>query len=80
MKIRATEITECKECGSDDLFWFANMRNTGQAQDGRLRMHEVTCDFVLGCNECSETLAIVGADELAEQINPRTGRIHTVAE
>ena len=60
--------TKCKECGSDDLFWFTSMRNTGQAQDGRLRMHEVACDFVLGCNDCSETLAVVSADRIAQQV------------
>ena len=68
-----TKVTKCKECGSTDLFWFTSMRNTGQAQDGRLRTHEVACDFVLGCNECSETLALVGGDKVAayltEQLN-----------
>lgn len=59
---------ECKECGSDILFWFTSMRNTGQAQDGRLRMHEAACDFVLGCSECSETLAVVSADKIAQHM------------
>lgn len=59
---------ECKECGSSDLFWFTSTRNTGQALDGRLRMHEVACDFVLGCNECSETLAVVSADRIAQHM------------
>lgn len=60
--------TECKECGSGDLSWFTAMRNAGQAQDGRLRMHEVACDFVLGCNDCSETLAVISADQIAQHM------------
>lgn len=64
MKIPA----ECKECGSYDLFWFTSTRNTGGAQDGRLRMHEVACDFVLGCHDCSETLAVVSADKIAQHM------------
>lgn len=59
---------ECKECGSSDLFWFTSMHNTGQAQDGRLRMHEVACDFGLGCNDCSETLAVVSSDKIAQHM------------
>ena len=59
---------ECKECGSADLFWFTSMRNTGGALDGRLRMHEVACDFVLGCSECSETLEVVSADKIAQHM------------
>lgn len=60
--------SKCRACGSSELIWSTHMRNTGPAQDGRLRMHEVTCDFVLGCNECSETLRVVGADDVAEYL------------
>lgn len=60
--------SKCRACGGSDLFWFTHMRNTGAAQDGRLCMHEIACDFVLGCNECSETLRVVGADEVAEYL------------
>ncbi|MBG5299430.1 hypothetical protein I5E19_02685 [Pseudomonas aeruginosa] len=74
MDIKAAEITKCKECGSADLYWFSSMRNTGQAQDGRLSMHEVACDFVLGCRHCSETLAVVSADRLAEQMTKTQGK------
>jgi len=74
MIIKEVRITECKECGSTDLYWFTSMRNTGQAQDGRLRMNEVTCDFVLGCNHCSETLAVVSAENLAEQMTKAKGK------
>ena len=73
MSTKAMAIINCKKCGSSDLYWFTSMRNTGQAQDGRLCMHEVTCDFVLGCNHCSETLAVVAADNLAEQMTQAQG-------
>lgn len=74
MDIKAMSIAECKECGSADLYWFTSMRNTGSALDGRLCMHEVACDFVLGCQNCSETLAVVSADTLAEQMAKTQGK------
>lgn len=73
MNIKAMSIAECKECGSADLYWFTSMRNTGCALDGRLSMHEVACDFVLGCNYCSETLAVINADKLAEKMTAAQG-------
>ena len=72
-------LSKCRTCGSSDLSWSTHLRNTGGAQDGRLRMHEIACDFVLGCNECSETLCVVGADDVAEYLTPlRTGSAQEV--
>lgn len=59
----------CRECGSDDLAWQTHNKNIGQAQEGRLRTHEVECLFVLGCNYCSETLLVLSADHIAGQLN-----------
>lgn len=56
---------KCKSCGSEKLTWFPSMRNTSGVQDGRLRMHDVTCDFVLGCDECSDTVTVMNADTVA---------------
>ena len=58
-------ITECKECGSNELSWFTSLQNNGSAGDGRLKLNEVSCIFVLGCESCSETLQIVPADLVA---------------
>ncbi|MFW0750148.1 hypothetical protein [Pseudomonas aeruginosa] len=66
MAIKAAEITYCKECGSKDLSWFTNNVTYSGMQNGRLKTSEVTCLFVLGCDECSATLAMVRADKLAD--------------
>lgn len=62
--------TECKECGSKSLSWFTN-NTTGFTgiQQGRLTTNDVTCQFVLGCDDCSETLQVVSADYIASQMN-----------
>lgn len=62
------KITKCKECGSSDLFWFAQNNVPNGIQQNRLNTHDVKCVFVLGCNECSETLKLVSADKIAEQM------------
>ena len=57
----------CKNCGErDGFFWFADVRNAGGAQNGRIRLNEVVPIFVLGCEVCSETLQIVDAGTIAE--------------
>ena len=59
------KITECRECGSKSLTWQTHNKNVGQAQNGRLNAHDIQCQLVLGCDECSETLAVVSADKVA---------------
>jgi len=57
-----SKVTKCRECGGSNLYWSqCNSNKTGIAE-GRLRTHEVTCSFVLGCEDCSETMAVIGAD------------------
>lgn len=59
----------CKECGGTDLAWYAfSWHNSGIA-DGRLRLNEVQPMFGLGCEECSETLLVLPASEIANMIN-----------
>jgi hypothetical protein len=55
----------CPECGSSDTEWHCSQYTDSGVVDGRLRMHEVKTRFFLGCNSCSETIRIVGGDELA---------------
>ncbi|MCO7655675.1 hypothetical protein NJC11_29700 [Pseudomonas aeruginosa] len=62
-------ITECRACGSESLTWFTNNVTFSGVQQGRLRTSEVICQFVLGCDSCSETLAVVSADKIADLLN-----------
>lgn len=64
----------CKNCGGNRTSWFPTNRVNSVAVDGRLKSNEISCDFVLGCDECSETLKVVSADEVARQINMTHGR------
>ena len=58
-----SEVQKCRECGGDNLLWTqCNSNKTGVAE-GRLRTHEITCSFVLGCEDCSETIAVISADK-----------------
>lgn len=62
----------CPECGSPVVLcgqWAVVTRNAGEAVDGRLRLHDVAVDFVLGCDECSTTILTVPADEIARSLS-----------
>lgn|GEM_PF-2449759 len=59
------KITNCRECGSDALTWQAVSNNKTGIAEGRLRTQDVSCTFVLGCDDCSETLATASADHIA---------------
>ncbi|WP_151883301.1 hypothetical protein [Pseudomonas putida] len=59
-----TKITECRECGSTSLSWQTHNKNISDAQHGRLRTSDIRCQLILGCDHCSETLAIMSADQV----------------
>lgn len=61
--------TTCKHCGSQDYSWHTRNVVLGSAQDGRLKVDEVGCQFVLGCNQCSETIIVLSADRVAGLMN-----------
>lgn len=61
--------TECTHCGSKKLSWFYRMHNQSDVQEGRLRTNDVGVQFVLGCDECLETLQVVSGAKMAEQLN-----------
>lgn len=63
--MKMPNIPACRECGSTSLTWDTHNKNISQAQHGRLTTQDVRCQFVLGCDHCSETLAIVSADQVA---------------
>jgi hypothetical protein len=72
MNIRASSITECKECGSTHLTWQTSIINRSNVQQGRLNTSDVECLFFLGCDECSETLQTISADNVAGLMNSAT--------
>lgn len=61
-----TAVTSCKVCKGNKLTWDTYNKTNPDVQDGRLRSHDVKCLFFLGCDNCSETLAIVSADQIAD--------------
>lgn len=63
--------TKCRECGGSALSWFAHKENKSGVQDGRLCMHDVRGIFVLGCDDCHATVAVVSADRIADHLNAR---------
>lgn len=65
----ARAVSACKECDSTDLSWHTSNVNRSGVQEGRLRTGEIECLFFLGCNHCSETLATISADEVANLMN-----------
>jgi hypothetical protein len=69
MDVKATAITRCKECGSTSLTWFTQNTVKNGIQQNRLNTNDIDCIFFLGCDECSETLALVSADRIADLMN-----------
>lgn len=55
----------CPECGSTDTEWNCTQTTNSGVVDGRLRMHDISTVFFLGCNCCSTTIRTVRGEELA---------------
>lgn len=70
MRIKASPITSCKECGCTNLTWQPSNTNHTGIQQGRLTTSDVECVFVLGCDHCSETLQMISADRVAVMMSP----------
>lgn len=76
-------IATCGSCGGTSLTWQThNVIRVGcPVQQGRLNTNEVECLFVLGCDDCSETLAVCSADDIAKLLNnPPPCRHHEDAQ
>lgn len=71
MTIKASRITACKECRGTALTWQTSIINRSEVQQGRLNTRDVECVFFLGCDHCSETLAMVSADKVAGLMNSK---------
>lgn len=63
----------CRHCKGANLSWFTTNHIKTDVQQGRLNTSDVECQFVLGCNDCSETLLFVNADEVARYLNENPG-------
>ncbi|MHA6236858.1 hypothetical protein [Pseudomonas fluorescens group sp. PF-69] len=66
---QAFTTTTCRHCGSTALTWATSIVNRSDVQQGRLNTRDVECLFSLGCDTCSETLAMVSADRVADLVN-----------
>lgn len=62
-------ISSCKVCGSTRLAWRTSIVNPSDVQQGRLNTRDVDCQFFLGCEDCSETLATISANKVAGLMN-----------
>ena len=62
---------KCPNCDSEKLTWEAGTHHGGGVTDGRLRQNEVSGTFILGCEECSETINMVSADDVANYLNAK---------
>jgi chromosome condensin MukBEF ATPase and DNA-binding subunit MukB len=59
----------CTYCGSTKLSWYAGVNSNSGVVDGRHFMSEISAIFILGCDECSETLMVVPGSEVAAMLN-----------
>jgi hypothetical protein len=59
----------CPNCGSQDLTWSAFVKSTAPVAVNRLNTGDVSAQFALGCEECSETVKIVSAQAVAAVLN-----------
>ncbi len=66
---KLTKIDKCRECGSTALTWFTTIDVINDVQQNRLNTRDVACRFVLGCDDCSETLVVTSADKVADWLN-----------
>lgn len=69
---------ECPNCGSYELKWDISMAVTRNLPPGsvhQLSLGDTSCAFYLGCEECSETVRIVSAEDIAMELNVQGIRI-----
>jgi len=61
----------CPNCGSEHIKWHSTVNAIRDVLDGSLRSNELTPVFYLGCDTCSETIATLSGDDVAEILNGR---------
>lgn len=70
MVMRIEDAPEsCRNCGRTDLRWQVYNVNRSGVVDGRLRSNDISVQFCLGCEGCSETLMTLSANEFMREAN-----------
>lgn len=59
----------CSNCERTAMSWFPSLKVVNPIQNGRLMVSDVKPIFVLGCDDCSETLLVVEAEVIAGLLN-----------
>lgn len=77
MEINVSSVTSCKHCGGTHLTWQTSIVNRSNVVQGRLNTNDVQCVFFLGCDSCSETLAMISAEKMAVQMNAAAVTVET---
>lgn len=77
---QAFTTTTCRHCGGKALTWATSILNRSDVQQGRLNTRDVECVFYLGCDTCSETLALFSADRVADLVNTQAAERLAAAE
>lgn len=53
---------KCKNCGSEKSTWATHIVNPSGVVNGRLMVSDLSIQYVLGCDTCSETLRVTDVD------------------
>lgn len=67
--VAKSEALKCPNCEGRNLRWHIGTQGPHDVVDGRIRMSEVHAIAFLSCEECSETLRVVGEDEVNKMLN-----------
>jgi hypothetical protein len=71
MRTKYDVTQRCPNCGATELEWGSAVQTRSGILDGRLNVNELTPVFYLGCKGCSETIATLSGDDVAEILNGR---------
>lgn len=63
-----THCPECSEPIEDCGSFFFYKKNNSPVVDGRLTMHDIGVDLILGCDDCGKTIAVIPYDLVAARI------------
>ena len=66
-----SELKPCPNCNGTNFEWFVQAVNSGEAQDGLIKMNEVAVKAFQGCLDCSETVGFMNEHQLNVTLNTR---------
>ena len=73
-------MIKCPECNGENLTWESDVKNNGGCVDGKIRLNEVEAIFILGCDNCSETIKVVQAHKIAECLNAKHSLLYSTTQ